>query len=54
MAEHELEPERLIAEARRLRDQWEAGVYVSLAKAIRVANELADRLERRQRPRRAA
>ncbi|MCS7295741.1 MAG: hypothetical protein RMK15_08260 [Chloroflexota bacterium] len=52
MAEHE--PERLIAEARRLREQWEAGVYVSLAKAIRVANELADRLERAEQERRAA
>lgn len=51
--ERELES-HLIAEARRLRDRWEAGVYVSVAKAVRVANDLADALERRARRRRAA
>lgn len=53
MSEEGPDPERLIREARRLREQWNAGVYVSLAKAVRVANDLADELERR-RSRRAA
>jgi len=51
MAEHE--PERLIAEAHRPRERWEAAVYVALARASRVATDLADRLERAEQERRA-
>lgn len=53
MSDEGPEVERLIREARRLRGQWNTGVYVSLAKGVKVANDLADELERR-RPRQAA
>lgn len=42
------EVRRLIEDARRLSELWHAGAYVSLARALAIANRLADLLERRE------
>ena len=41
-----MERDRLIEQARELRQKWHAGEYVSITAAISLANRLADTVER--------
>ncbi len=47
------EVRRLIEDARRLSEAWQAGAYVSIARVLSIANRLADVVEGADR-RRAA